>query len=193
MLIQSLSQLLSVLTQRDASGIEARIRGLIYSFRLGSRGLRVGRNVQFVGTRNMTIGANVSFHGNAYVNSGGQKGSLVIGASSHFDQFCVLYAQGGLEIGEACAVASGVTIYTQSNQYAAEPQLRVIDQPVRYARVTIGSDVWIGANVVILPGVQIGDHAIVAAGAVVLNDVESRDIVAGVPAKQIGRRTVIPS
>lgn len=52
----------------------------------------------------------------------------------------------------------------------------------------IGNDVWIGSNVVILPGVHIGDGAIIAAGAVVTHDVEPYTIVGGVPAKQIRKR-----
>ncbi len=54
--------------------------------------------------------------------------------------------------------------------------------------VEIGNDVWIGANVVILPGVKIGDGAVIAAGAVVTRDVEPYAIVGGVPAKIIKYR-----
>ncbi len=193
MLLEVVSAVLAITTRRERSGIEARLRGLWYSLRFRTRRLRVGRNVQFVGTRNIRIADGVAFHGNAYVNAVGEPGSLTIGKSSHFDQFCVLYAQGGLSIGEKCAVASGVTIYSQTNQYRAEPSLSVVDQPVAYSRVSIGNDVWIGANAVILPGVTIGNHAIVAAGAVVRSDVPAGGIVAGVPAKQIGSREGRPA
>lgn len=54
--------------------------------------------------------------------------------------------------------------------------------------VIIGNDVWIGANVTILQGVKIGDGAIIAAGAVVIHDVEPYTIVGGVPAKKIRDR-----
>lgn len=54
--------------------------------------------------------------------------------------------------------------------------------------IEIGNDVWIGANVIILPGVKIGDGAVLAAGAVVTKDVESYAIVGGVPAKVIRYR-----
>jgi len=56
------------------------------------------------------------------------------------------------------------------------------------ADVIIGKDVWIGAHAVILPGVNIGDGAVVAAGAVVTNDVAANAIFGGVPAKKIGER-----
>lgn len=51
--------------------------------------------------------------------------------------------------------------------------------------VNIGNKVWIATNAIILPGVTIGDGAIIAAGAVVTKDVPSRSMVAGVPAKVI--------
>lgn len=63
------------------------------------------------------------------------------------------------------------------------------DSPIRNNRpVTIGNDVWIGANAVILPGVTIGDGAVIAAGAVVTKDVEDYSIVGGIPAKVIKYR-----
>ena len=54
--------------------------------------------------------------------------------------------------------------------------------------IDIGDDVWIGINVIVLAGVSIGDHAIIAAGAVVTKDVPMYAIVAGVPAKVIKYR-----
>ena len=53
----------------------------------------------------------------------------------------------------------------------------------------IGDDVWIGTNVIILPGVNIGSHCIIGAGAVVTKDVPDYAIVGGVPAKVIRYRT----
>ena len=53
------------------------------------------------------------------------------------------------------------------------------------ARVNIGSDVWIGANAVVIDGISVGDGAIIAAGAVVIRDVEPYEIVGGVPARRL--------
>lgn len=53
------------------------------------------------------------------------------------------------------------------------------------APVTIGDDVWIGARVIVLPGVKIGKHAIVAAGAVVTKNVADWEVVGGVPARKM--------
>ena len=53
------------------------------------------------------------------------------------------------------------------------------------APIHIGKKVWIGSHVTILPGVTIGDHAIIAAGAVVAKDVPANTVVGGVPAKTL--------
>lgn len=134
------------------------------------------------------MGEEVTFYGNAYVNAVGRKGSIEIGNRTHVDQFCVLYGQGGIRIGSRCAIASGVIVYSQSNQYEANPENDIINQPVVYAPVSIGDDVWIGAGAIILPGVEIGNHAVIAAGAVVRRDVGEWAIVAGVPAHVVGDR-----
>jgi acetyltransferase-like isoleucine patch superfamily enzyme len=63
---------------------------------------------------------------------------------------------------------------------------------VVYKPVAIGDDVWIGAGAVILPGVQIGDHAVIGSCALVRKDVAPWSIVGGVPAKVIGDRRPRP-
>lgn len=66
---------------------------------------------------------------------------------------------------------------------------RGAENPLRFGgRIVIGNDVWLGANVVVVANVSIGDHAIVGAGAVVTRDVEPWTIVGGVPARPIGKR-----
>ena len=57
---------------------------------------------------------------------------------------------------------------------------------------TVANDVWIGANAIILPGVKVGDGAVIGAGAVVTKDVEAFQIVAGVPAKPVRKRFAEP-
>ena len=170
---------------KEVSGSRARARGWLRF--PGSQHLSIGPRVDFVGKRNIHLEERVSLHGNSYLNA--SRGFIRIGSNTHIDQFCVLYGQGGLTLGSDCAVASGVIIYTQTNQYAHDGAAKIVDQPVVYRTVTIGHDVWIGAAAVILPGVVIGDHAVVAAGAVVNEDVSPWSIVGGVPAKVIGSRS----
>ena len=64
----------------------------------------------------------------------------------------------------------------------------VMDRATELPKTYIGNDVWIGYSAVVLPGVRIGDGAVVAAGAVVTKDVAPYDIVAGVPARSLRSR-----
>lgn len=86
----------------------------------------------------------------------------------------------GIDIGDDCLIGHQVVFATLNHD--SEPQKRGnnIAKPIK-----LGQNVWIGAHATILPGVSIGDHAIVAAGAVVNKDVPALSIVAGVPAKII--------
>lgn len=92
----------------------------------------------------------------------------------------------GIHIGDDTRIATGVTIYAFN--HGLEPDRLVREQPVTSKGIRIGADVWIGANAGITDGVTIGDHAVVGMGAVVTRDVPPFAIVAGVPAKVIGRR-----
>ncbi len=91
---------------------------------------------------------------------------------------------GPVKIGHHVNLAQGVTV-TALNHIFKDANKRIDEQGISTAPVTIGDDIWIGANAVILPGVTIGNHSVVAAGAVVTKDVPPRSLVAGVPAKEI--------
>jgi acetyltransferase-like isoleucine patch superfamily enzyme len=89
---------------------------------------------------------------------------------------------GPATIGNHVNLAQGITV-TALNHNFDDTDQRIDEQGVSTKAVTIGDDVWIGANAVILPGVTIGRHAVVAAGAVVTKDVPDNCVVGGVPAK----------
>jgi acetyltransferase-like isoleucine patch superfamily enzyme len=91
---------------------------------------------------------------------------------------------GPVRIGSHVNLAQGITV-TALNHNIVEKDRRIDEQGVSTVPVTIGDDIWIGANAVILPGVTIGNHSVVAAGAVVTKDVPPHSLVAGVPAKII--------
>jgi maltose O-acetyltransferase len=98
-----------------------------------------------------------------------------------------IYGRGGVTLGDYVLIGPNVIIASSQHRY------NMTDVPIMFQghekkRVIIGSDVWIGANAVILPGVTIGAGAIVGAGAVVTSDVEAYWIVGGVPARKIGER-----
>ena len=91
---------------------------------------------------------------------------------------------GPVKIGSHVNLAQGITV-TALNHNFDDTNKRIDAQGVSTNPVTIEDDVWIGANAVILPGVTIGNHCVVAAGAVVTKDVPPHSLVAGVPAKVI--------
>lgn len=91
---------------------------------------------------------------------------------------------GPVDIGNHVNLAQGITV-TALNHNFSDTNKRIDEQGVSTNPVTIEDDVWVGANVVILPGVTIGEHCVVAAGAVVTKDVPPHSLVAGVPAKVI--------
>ena len=91
---------------------------------------------------------------------------------------------GPVTIGSHVNLAQGITV-TGLNHNFESTDKRIDEQGVSTLQVTIGDDIWIGANAAIMPGVTIGNHCVVAAGAVVTKDVPPHSLVAGVPAKII--------
>jgi acetyltransferase-like isoleucine patch superfamily enzyme len=91
---------------------------------------------------------------------------------------------GPVKIGNHVNLAQGITV-TALNHNFSDPNKRIDEQGISTTPVTIGDDIWIGANAVILPGVTIGNHSVIAAGAVVTKDVPPHSLTAGVPAKII--------
>lgn len=91
---------------------------------------------------------------------------------------------GPVTIGSHVNLAQGITV-TALNHNFENSKKRIDEQGVSTSAVVIEDDIWIGANAVILPGVTIGHHSVVAAGAIVTKDVPPHSLVAGVPAKVI--------
>ena len=106
--------------------------------------------------------------------------NLVFGKRVFVNSGCKFQDQGGITIGDDVLIGQNVVIATLN--HAMDPDSRGDMNP---KPVHIGNKVWIGANATILPGVNIGEGAIVAASAVVAKDVPARAVVGGVPAKII--------
>lgn len=107
------------------------------------------------------------------------------------------WGAGGLKIGRYCALAPCLVLLGGNHrsdwvtQYNFGLVWRLpgnIEDATTKGDVVLGNDVWIGMNSIILSGVEIGDGAAVAAGAVVTKSVRPYAIVAGNPAREIGRR-----
>lgn len=102
-------------------------------------------------------------------------------------------------IGRYCSISWDVTIGATSHPYnhitthsfPYNPQFALCEKQINYheaVKTVIGNDVWIGTNAIILPGISIGDGAVIGAGSVVTHDVEAYSIVGGVPARLIKYR-----
>jgi acetyltransferase-like isoleucine patch superfamily enzyme len=91
-----------------------------------------------------------------------------------------------LNVGRHALIAPGCFI--TDHVHGQRAGTRIDDQGTDARTVVIGDDAWLGAHAVVLPGVRIGEGAIVGAGAVVTRDVPAGAIVAGVPARIIGQR-----
>ena len=130
--------------------------------------------------RYVTTGKDVYFGVGCYLHD---KAQIDIGSSTHFGPYCVLY--GPLIIGNGCCVGAH-TVLAARQQHPNCP----LDEPfATYGQdirpIVIEDNVWIGANVTVVPGITIKTGAIVGAGAVVTHDVQSNAVVAGVPARRI--------
>jgi acetyltransferase-like isoleucine patch superfamily enzyme len=93
----------------------------------------------------------------------------------------LITARRDIQIGDDVLIGPYVVINSGDHNYA-DPTQPIGSQGHRAGPITIGNDVWLGAHCVILRDVTVGDGAVVAAGAVVINDVPPRTLVAGVPA-----------
>ena len=104
--------------------------------------------------------------------------NITIGKDVFINSGCHFQDQGGIQIGDGALIGHNVVLATINHDLNPEE-----NRKNHYAPITIGAHVWIGSNVTILPGVTLGDWAVVAAGAVVTQDVPPRTVVGGVPAK----------
>jgi acetyltransferase-like isoleucine patch superfamily enzyme len=105
-----------------------------------------------------------------------------IGLNSIIGEKCMIDARRGVEIGDNVNLSSFVTIWTLHHDYN-DKYFKAIG-----GKVIINNYCWVCSNVIILPGVEIGKGAVVAAGSVVTRDVEPFVVVGGVPAKKIADR-----
>lgn len=113
------------------------------------------------------------------------KGNIEIGANSYFNSGKISTGyKSKVIIGEWCAIGHNVNIHaiTHDPESATGPEkLRSSNE----ASIVINDNVWIGSNVIILPGIHVGKNSVIGANAVVTRTVPENAIVGGVPAKVI--------
>ena len=139
-------------------------------FRTCGKNVNIKRNAYFGSGKNIDIGSNSDIGLNAYITG--------------------IDAGGELVIGNNVIMGPDVMILTLNHKYDD------INKPIREqgripSKIIINDDVWIGARVTILPGVQIGKGSVIGACSVVTKDVSSYDVVGGNPARVIKKRGTI--
>ena len=106
-------------------------------------------------------------------------GTLEIGDRVFINEGAQIVAALSIRIGPDCRIGDFVAIH-DSDYHPVEQ-----NAATRKAPVVIGRNVWISRGAIILPGVSIGDHAVIGAGSVVVADVPARTLVAGNPARHL--------
>ncbi|MCW2583708.1 MAG: transferase hexapeptide repeat containing protein [Klenkia sp.] len=153
--------------------------------------VQVGRLLHYYGyshvvpRRAATIGRGVAMAPNVSLRNGAR---ITIGDGAHVGERCLLWAgeRATIVLGEKALLGPEVMV-TVAN-YQMRPGIPVVDQPRDEADVVIGAGCWLGARVIVLPGVSIGEGAVVGAGSIVTKDVPPHAIAVGSPARVIGTR-----
>lgn len=134
------------------------------------------------GTRVMRGAFLTSYASNARPGEG-----VVTGANCWIGDHAVLSGgQGGVFLGDNVLIAAHSVVVCGNHDFE-KYDAATLDQAYTGRPIRIGNDVWIGTHVTILGGVNVGDHAVIAAGAVVNGDVEPYTVVGGVPARVLKR------
>ena len=148
--------------------------------------VRVGRGCEIDHPRLVMLGPRCVLEPGVVLKLADAAARFRAGAHVFIGRGTIFDLVGELSIGEGSLIAPGCFITDHNHETRLEKA--ILHQPCEHRAVSIGFDVWIGANVVIVPGVRIGDGAVVAAGAVVTRDVDPMTVVGGVPAKFIKKR-----
>jgi acetyltransferase-like isoleucine patch superfamily enzyme len=158
---------------------------------LGARGIHpkclVGARSRIDHAWRASLGARCVLQEDVWLAIGSPHANLSIGEFGFLGRGVEIEVSREIRIGRGALIAPGVymTDHNHDVRLAGEP---MFVRACVAAAIEIGDDVWIGTKAVILPGVRIGNGAVVAAGAVVNRDVPENAIVGGVPARLIRMR-----
>lgn len=114
-------------------------------------------------------------------------GHIHIGDRVYVGCYSVIIGSGEVDINANVLIGAHCVITSSNHRFAIRHKL-MWEQGMALGKVTIGEDVWLGANVKVMPGVTIGTGAVVGAGSVVTKDIPDFHIAMGVPARIVGVR-----
>ncbi len=172
---------LALLAAGRARAAVLRMRGA----RVGSK-TRIGDAIRARRPWCIELGTRVEIEHGVFLKIVQDDARLVVGDYAFIGTGTEIDVEQAVSIGAHALIAPNVFITDHTHNSAAG--VRLDEQGSRSAPVIIGEDAWIGTRAVILPGVTIGDGAIVGAGAVVTKDIPPNAIAVGVPATVIGQR-----
>ncbi|UCB60252.1 MAG: acyltransferase [Candidatus Bathyarchaeota archaeon] len=186
------------------------LRGKLYRKILGHMGKNclIERHVRFMVPENIFLGDRVFIDESARLDATFSTSEIRLGNDVSIGQHSILKASigriiihegvgiarfvfvdgnGGIEIGENSMLGNKVELISGEHVFD-DPSILIKLQGRRYEKIEIGRDVWIGAMVVVLPGVKIGDGSVIGAGAVVTQDIPRNSVAAGIPARVVKKR-----
>lgn len=135
--------------------------------------------LMLMGVERISLGTDVLVRDGAWLATEGERSRLVVGDNCYIGHRVHLHSIDPVELGRRCVLADNVMVTSTDHGRTDRHDVHGT------GAVTIGDDVFLGQNVVVLGGVHIGHGATVAAGAVVVSDVPAGAVVGGVPAKQL--------
>jgi len=153
---------------------------------------RLGENVVFergvlvFHPENIEIGDNV-YLGHNTILKGYYKNNMIIGDHTWIGQQCFIHSAGGLRVGKCVGIGPKVTIMTSQHE-TSNRDLPAYFTPIEFKEVVLEDGCDIGAGSILLPGVNVGEGAIVGAGSVLTHDIPAYEVWAGVPARRIRER-----
>ena len=125
----------------------------------GKGKLYVGRNCQF------EAGCDLQVHGD---------GMLSIGRRVYMNRYCMVSAQGSVVIGDNCIFGPGVRVFDNNHRFEGS---KGVSSQLSVGSVKIGKNCWIGSNVIILKGADIGDNCVIGAGCIIKGSIPSGSLV----------------
>lgn len=128
--------------------------------------------------RNVQISHGFNFH---------ESQNIAIGDDVYIGPHSFISAIGGVDIGSGTIIGPRVTIYSANHRYEGANAIPY-DDVILPGKVNIGENIWIGCNVIILPGVKIGEGCIIGAGSVVTREMPSFKVIGGNPARVLKNR-----
>lgn len=150
---------------------------------------RFEEDVVVVSPHLLELGDHVKVQRNTTLHCGGLewsegRGRIAIGSNSTISSNSILWGAGEIELGVGFECGPGCMLFSSAQDFEARAP-EPVSPPLRFGKIRAGRYVSIYSGAIVSPGVSLGDGAVVAAGAVVVSDIPSRQFWAGVPARFI--------